>query len=70
MGRRLAAARALCGLTQTEAAAQAGFAQAYLSLMENDKAASPSLNSVAKLAEIYGVTIDYLVNGDSAAQVA
>ena len=67
MGRRLAAARALCGLSQAEAAERAGFAQPYLSLLENDKAASPSLNAVSKLAGIYGVSIDYLVRGEPAA---
>ncbi|HEY4133524.1 MAG TPA: helix-turn-helix transcriptional regulator [Gemmatimonadaceae bacterium] len=66
MGRRLAAARTLRGLSQAEAAEQAGFAQPYLSLLENDKAVSPPLNTVAKLARIYGVTIDYLVTGTAA----
>lgn len=66
MGRRLAAQRALLGLSQTEAAERAGFTQAYLSLLENDKAPSPPLNTVAKLADVYGVTIDYLVHGNAA----
>lgn len=66
MGRRLAAARALRGLSQSEAAEMAGFAQPYLSRLEADKAISPPLNTVAKLAEIYGVSIDYLVGGEAA----
>lgn len=67
MGRRLAAARALLGLSQDEAAALAGTTQAYLSLLENDKALAPPLNTIAKLAECYGVSIDHLVKGDVAA---
>ncbi len=66
MGRRLAAARALLGLSQQEAAEKAGFTQPYLSLLENDNAISPPLNTVARLAEVYGVTLDYLVKGNVA----
>jgi transcriptional regulator with XRE-family HTH domain len=66
MGRRLAAARVLRGLSQDEAAKAAGFAQPYLSQLENDKAVSPPLNTVARLADLYDVTIDYLVHGDAA----
>lgn len=66
MGRRLAAARALKGLSQTEASGLAGFAQPYLSELENDKAERPPLDTVARLAEVYGVSIDYLVRGEAA----
>jgi transcriptional regulator with XRE-family HTH domain len=66
MGRRLASRRALLGLSQTEAAEKAGFSQAYLSQLEADKAVSPPLNTITKLAELYGVSIDYLVNGVAA----
>lgn len=66
MGRRLAAARALKGMSQLEAAQAAGFSQPYLSLIENDNAVSPPLNTIAKLAEVYGVTLDYLVKGEAA----
>lgn len=66
MGRRLAAQRALRGISQTEAASKVGVAQAYLSQLENDKSAAPPVNTVARLAEFYGVSIDYLVNGVAA----
>lgn len=66
MGRRLASVRALRGLSQEEAAAQAGVTQPYLSNLENDKAPSPPLYTVAKLAAFYGVSIDYLVKGEAA----
>lgn len=66
MGRRLASRRALLGLSQTEAAEKAGFTQAYLSQLENDKAVAPPLHTIAKLADVYGVSIDYLVNGEAA----
>ena len=65
-GRRLAAARVILGLSQAEAAERAGFTQAYLSQLENDKSSSAPVNTVAKLAEVYGVSIDYLVNGEAA----
>lgn len=66
MGRRLASQRALRGWSQEEAAAQAGLRQAYLSLLENDKAPSPPLGTVSRLAQLYGVTLDYLVKGEAA----
>ncbi len=65
MGRRLASARALRGLSQEEAATSAGFAQSYLSRLENDNAPSPPLKNIAMLAELYGVSIDYLVRGET-----
>jgi transcriptional regulator with XRE-family HTH domain len=63
MGRRLASARVRIGLSQEEAASQAETTQAYLSLLENDKAPAPRLTTVAKLADAYGVSIDFLVKG-------
>jgi transcriptional regulator with XRE-family HTH domain len=66
MGRRLASRRALLGWSQTEAAEKAGFTQAYLSRLENDESESTPINTVAKLAELYGVSLDYLVNGVAA----
>lgn len=66
MGRRLASARAFCDLSQEEAASRVGFAQSYLSRLEADKAQSPPINTIKKLAELYGVSIDYLVNGAAA----
>jgi len=65
MGRRLAAQRALLGLSQLEAATRAGVSQPYVSQLENDDAVSPPLSTIAKLADVYGVSIDYLVKGRS-----
>lgn len=66
-GRRLAASRVLRDLSQSEAAEKAGVTQAYLSQLESADEIVGSLTTVAKLAGVYGVTLDYLVNGDVAA---
>jgi transcriptional regulator with XRE-family HTH domain len=66
IGRRIAAARALKGLSQTQAAELAGFTQPYLSLLENDKAPAPSLHAVSKLADVLEISLDYLVKGSAA----
>jgi transcriptional regulator with XRE-family HTH domain len=67
MGRRLASLRALHGLSQEAAAERAGFKQSYLSLLENDKATAPPIQTIAALAAIYESSIDYIVNGSEAA---
>lgn len=64
MGRRLASLRALRGLSQREVAERAECTQAYLSQLENDKAIVPPVQTIAKLAELYGATIDYVVRGN------
>jgi transcriptional regulator with XRE-family HTH domain len=67
MGRRLASIRVLRGLTQERAAEGAGLSQSYLSTLENDDAESPALPVISRLADLYGVSLDYLVKGDAAA---
>lgn len=66
LGRRLASQRALLGMTQLEVAEKLGVSQATISYFETDQSDSPPINTIAKLAEIYGVTIDYLVKGAAA----
>jgi transcriptional regulator with XRE-family HTH domain len=66
VGRRLAAARALRGLSQSEAAKAIGHTQTHISKLENDRCERASIVTIAKLASIYGVSIDYLVNGTQA----
>ena len=66
LGRRLASQRALHGLTQQEVADKVGTSQAYISVLENDQATAPPITTIQRLAELFGVTIDYLVNGVAA----
>jgi transcriptional regulator with XRE-family HTH domain len=66
-GRRLAASRVLLDLSQSEAAEKAGVTQAYLSQLESADDIVGSLTTVAKLADVYGVSLDYLVRGEAAA---
>lgn len=70
MGRRLASLRALRGWTQAEAAEKAGITQAYLSQLENDGALRPPLLTIAKLAEVYQTSLDYLAFGGEIARVS
>src|SRR5690349_16300457 len=66
MGRRLASLRALRGWTQTEAAQQAGISQGYLSALENDDGTERTpLSTIQRLADLYEVSLDYLVRGIS-----
>lgn len=65
MGRRLASLRALKGWTQDEAAEKAGTSQAQLSRLELDVSTRPPIAIVSRLAELYGVTIDYLWHGST-----
>lgn len=44
------------GMTQTEAAVRAGISRAHLSVIESGKG-NPSMNTMQKLAEVYGVPV-------------
>ncbi|MBZ8138845.1 hypothetical protein CLD22_02885 [Rubrivivax gelatinosus] len=59
-GRRLAEARRIAGLTQTDAAHRLGYSQpVQLSLMESGQR-MPSLNVLLSCTELYGTTMDFL----------
>ena len=62
-GQRLRLKREALKLTQEQLAKASGVTSQYISIMEQDKR-SPSLSSLAKLADELGVSIDYLVTGD------
>lgn len=66
LGRRLRASRALCGLTQLEVAEKLGVSQATISYLETDQSDSPPINTIVRLAELYGVSIEYLAKGAAA----
>lgn len=61
-GQRLRQKREALKLTQEQLAKASGLTSQYISIIEQDKR-SPSLSSLAKLANELGVSIDYLVTG-------
>ena len=62
LGERIRQRRQVLKLTQQQLAAAINLTSQHISAIEQDKRA-PSLNSLARLAEELGVTIDYLVTG-------
>jgi transcriptional regulator with XRE-family HTH domain len=61
-GQRLRLKREALKLTQEQLAKASGLTSQYISIIEQDKR-SPSLSSLAKLADELGVSTDYLVTG-------
>jgi transcriptional regulator with XRE-family HTH domain len=61
-GQRIRRRRQALKLTQQQVVKSLGLTSQHLSAIEQDKRA-PSLNTLAKLAEELGVSIDYLVTG-------
>jgi transcriptional regulator with XRE-family HTH domain len=66
MGRRLAALRVLKGMTQQEASRLLEVDQSHLSRIEGDLV-SPSMSVLSRLADVYGASLDFIVNGEVAA---
>jgi len=62
LGKRIRERRQELRLTQEELARALGLTPQHISGIEQDKR-SPSLSSLAKLAEELGITVDYLVTG-------
>jgi len=62
LGERIRKRRQAMKLTQQELGKALGLTSQHISAIEQDKR-TPSLNSLAKLAEELGVSIDYLVTG-------
>ena len=62
IGKRIRERRQELKLTQENLARALGLTPQHISGIEQDKR-SPSLSSLAKLAEELGITVDYLVTG-------
>jgi len=62
LGRRIKERRKTLGLTQQQLAESLGVTPQHISVIEQDKR-SPSLSSLARMAEQLGVTVDFLVVG-------
>lgn len=65
MAKRLKERRKELGYTQEQAAEKIGITYSSYSKIEN-AFQSPSLELTIKIAEVYGLSLDYLVFGDSA----
>jgi len=68
IGKRIRERRQELKLTQEDLARALGLTPQHISGIEQDKR-SPSLASLAKLAEELGITVDYLVTGKESAVV-
>lgn len=61
--RRLARARRLSGISRREHSLLAGLASNYSAMIERRAAKSPAFGVVASLAEVLGVSLDWLAYG-------
>jgi transcriptional regulator with XRE-family HTH domain len=62
LGRRIAAARELCDLTQHELATRAGLTQATIARIEKGRKPGLRLETIVAIAETLGVSLDALVS--------
>ncbi|MEV1063592.1 pyridoxamine 5'-phosphate oxidase family protein [Streptomyces sp. NPDC050263] len=65
LGRRIAARRALLGLTREETAARAGMAPNYVAHLEQHPDAAPSRGALLALAAVLRTTVSALTGGDA-----
>jgi transcriptional regulator with XRE-family HTH domain len=63
LGERIKVRRGELGLTQLQLARALGVTPQHISVIEKEKR-SPSLDSLAKLAQELGVTTDFLITGE------
>ncbi len=61
-GQRVRFHRITAGLTQQDLAGKGGWSKSFVSLMESNRT-SPSVPTVQQLAEIFDITLDWLVAG-------
>ena len=61
IGERVKAVRERLGLSQRDAASRAGLRYQYLSNLENGRIENPSLDTLVRLAEGYGIGVDALI---------
>ena len=69
MGQRLLALRTQAGLSQEALAEQLGVSRQSISKWETDSSI-PDLDKLVRLSEIFGVTLDELVKGETAPDAA
>ena len=64
LGRRIAAMRELRDMTQQELANRAGLTQAAIARIEKARKPRVQLATVVAIAEVLGVSVDYLIGKD------
>jgi len=57
-----------CGIEQKELAHQAGISLRCLESYLREKSSIPSADKAVKIAQVLGVTVEYLVNGDTSSK--
>lgn len=65
LGQRLRRLRKAAGITQIEAATEAGIARSHLSKIESSEYHPATWDAMVKLSDLYKVSLDYLRFGDS-----
>jgi transcriptional regulator with XRE-family HTH domain len=63
-GRRLRALRLRAGLSQGELARRSDIPRVSITLLENGRQDSVSVEALVRLADVLGVSVDMLVRGD------
>ncbi len=67
---RLKRVRELAGASRRELSVLAGLSQAHLGMIERNPGASPTAETVEKVAEVLGITLDWLIAGKGADPLA
>jgi len=63
-GERIKKARKMAGQTQLQLADELEISESYVALLEKDKR-NPSIEVLIRISEVLGVTLDYLVWGNT-----
>jgi transcriptional regulator with XRE-family HTH domain len=69
LGQRLRQLRLDRKLTLAEVAAQSGSSRSYIWELESKAPPRPSAEKLAAIAEVFGVTVDYLIDGESGSSI-
>jgi transcriptional regulator with XRE-family HTH domain len=67
IGRRIASRRALLGWTSAALAERAGISRVTLSRIETGRVGKASADTLARIAAVLGVSVDWLLFGDETA---
>ncbi len=62
LGERVKELRQKAGITQIDLAYRIFVSESYIALIEADKR-NPSMDIISKLADVFHITTDYLING-------
>ncbi|MCP3032927.1 helix-turn-helix domain-containing protein [Halobacillus sp. A1] len=65
IGDRIQALRKSRGMSMSELAVRTGFAKSYISSIERGVQSNPSIHFVEKISEVLGVSVNYIVLGET-----